>query len=272
MRTHRCHTRTAADKDHFRVGVFGKEFAERAGNRHFVARLEGPDIGRHDARGCIRHIRRRRGDTHVEHNNALLFRIVSHGISAKRGLFYFGNKAEEVKFIPVGPVLLGHVEVSIRHGVCRTINLDIPTRTERDALPFRNVQLELFNERGFVIVRDNFALPFFHAEDLLRQLNLHVLAHSDLTRQTAALFRFTLRDMRQFCWQNITASLFHRHTALSTGATAATGRRDKNPVAGERVKQLIPCRGTDLILRIVIDINDHIPGIHQLRTRCQDQP
>src|SRR5690606_16563948 len=90
--------------------------------------------------------------------------------------------------------------------------------------------------------------------------------------QTASLFRFTLRDMRHFRWQNITAALFDRHTALATGATAATGRRDKNPVAGERVKQLIPCRGTDLILRIVIDINDHIPGIDQRPTSRPAQP
>ena len=214
MRAHRGHTGTAADKDHFHVGIFGKELTERTGDRHFVAWLKGPDIRRHHARRCIRHIRRRRGDTHVEHDNALLFRIVSHGVSAQRRLFYFGNKAEEIEFVPVGPILLGHVEVGIRHGVRRTINLDIPARAERNALPFRNTQLKLFNERGFVIVRDNFALPFFNAEDLFRQLNLHVLAHRDLAGETAALFRFTLRDMRQFSRQDITAALFHRHTAL----------------------------------------------------------
>ena len=82
VRAHRGHTGTAADKHHFRVGIFGKELTERTGDRHFVTRLERPDVRRHDTRRCIRHIRWRRGDTHIEHDDALLFRVVSHRVGA----------------------------------------------------------------------------------------------------------------------------------------------------------------------------------------------
>ena len=105
----------------------------------------------------------------------------------------------------------------------RTLNLNVSPGAERHIFPFRYPQLELFDKGGLVIVRDNLALPFFHAEDLFRQLNLHVLAHRDLAGQTATLFRFTLRDMRQFRRQNIAAALFYRHAALSAGTAAAAG-------------------------------------------------
>ena len=78
VRTHRCHARATTDKDHFSLGLFSKELAKRTGDGHLISRFQGPDIRRHDARGCIRHIRRRRGDTHVEHNDALLVRVVGH--------------------------------------------------------------------------------------------------------------------------------------------------------------------------------------------------
>jgi hypothetical protein len=50
----------------------------------------------------------------------------------------------------------------------RAFDLNIAPRAERHHLPLRDPQLELFNESGFVIIGDNFALPFFHTEDFLR--------------------------------------------------------------------------------------------------------
>ena len=154
----------------------------------------------------------------------------------------------------------------------RTFNLDIAPRPERNALSFRHPQFKLFDKRGFVIVGDNFAFPFFNAENLLRQFNFHVLAHRDLTGQTAALFRLTLGDVRQLSGQNIATTFFHLYAALPTGATATAGRRDEDAVAGKRIQQFIAGWRADLVLRFIVDIDNDIAGIHQLRARHQNQP
>ena len=44
VRAHRGHAGTAADKDHFRVGIFREELPERTGDGHLIARLQGPDV------------------------------------------------------------------------------------------------------------------------------------------------------------------------------------------------------------------------------------
>ncbi|MNP26791.1 hypothetical protein D3C76_1196650 [compost metagenome] len=146
----------------------------------------------------------------------------------------------------------------------RAFDLNVAARAERHVFAIGNPQLQLFNEGGFVIVGDNFALPLFHAEDLLRQLNLHVLTHRHLAGQTTTLFRLTLADVRQFGRQDIAPALFDRDPALPARATAAAGRRDKNAIAREGVQQLVTRRGTDLLIRLVVNLNDHIAGVHQL--------
>lgn len=90
----------------------------------------------------------------------------------------------------------------------RTFNLNIAARAERHAFAFRDGQLQLFNESRFVIIGDNFTLPFFDAKNLFRQRDLHVLFHGDLTGQTAALFRLAFADMGKFGRQDITAPSF----------------------------------------------------------------
>ena len=66
---------TVADEYHFGIGIFGKEFAERAGDGYFVAGFERPDVGRHLSRRRIRYAWRRRSDTHVQHDDAFFFWI-----------------------------------------------------------------------------------------------------------------------------------------------------------------------------------------------------
>ena len=78
VRTHRRHTRTTADEDHFRIGVFGEEFAEGAGNGNFVAGFKVEDVAGHDAWLGFGDFRRRGGNTDVEHDDAFLVRVVGH--------------------------------------------------------------------------------------------------------------------------------------------------------------------------------------------------
>ncbi len=264
VRAHRRHPGAPADKDHFGVGLFGKELTKRTGDGDLITRFQRPDIRRHDPRRRIRYARRRRGDTHVEHDDALLFRVVGHGVGAQRRLFDLRDKAEQVEFIPVTAVFVRNVKVFVRDSMRRAFNLNVAARTERHIFAIGNAQLQLFNEGGFVIVGDNFTLPLFHAEDLLRQFNLHVLAHCHLTGQTTALFRLTLANVRQLGRQNIPAALFDRDPALPAGTAAAAGRRDKNAIAGKRVQQLVTCRGADLLIRLIVNLDDHIAGVHQL--------
>ena len=262
MRAHRCHPCPAADKHHLRLRFFGKELPKRPGDRHFITRLQRPDIRGHNPRRRIRHLRRRRGNTHVEHDDTLLFRIVSHGVGAQRWFFHVGDIAEKVKFIPVAAILVRNVKIGIGNLVWGAFDLNISAGAERNRVTVRHAQLQLLDKSGFVIIRDNFTLPLLNAKNLLRQLNFHVLLHRDLAGQTAALSRLTLGDMREFGRQNITAALFHRHPALAAGAAPAAGRRDEDSVAGERIQQLVTGRSTNLFIRFVIDFNDHVARVH----------
>ena len=106
----------------------------------------------------------------------------------------------------------------------RALNLNIAPGAERHAFSGRNGKLQLFNKRGFVIVRDNLTFPLLHAEHFVRQFDFHILTHGNLTGQTAALFGFALGNMRKLGRQNIAAALFHLHPALATGTTATAGR------------------------------------------------
>ena len=146
----------------------------------------------------------------------------------------------------------------------RAFDLNIAPRAERHHLPLRDPQLELFNESGFVIVRDNFTLPFFDAENLFRQFNLHVLLHRHLTGQTATGFGIPLGNMRKLGRQDIPAALFNSYPTLAAGAAAAAGGGDEDPVAGQRVQQFVTRRGADLFIRFVIDLNNHVARVHQL--------
>src|SRR5690554_6008985 len=79
MATHRRHTRTTADEDHFGIGVLGKEFAEGTHHCDLVARLHIEGIGRHQARWMVS-AWRWRGDTDVELEDTLFFGVVRHGV------------------------------------------------------------------------------------------------------------------------------------------------------------------------------------------------
>lgn len=105
----------------------------------------------------------------------------------------------------------------------RTLNLNVSPGAERNIFPFRHPKLQLFNKGGFVIIRDNLALPFFNAEDLFRQLNLHVLTHRDwqARRQPSFASRFVI--CASSVGKNIATALFYRHAALPAGTAAAAG-------------------------------------------------
>ena len=93
--------------------------------------------------------------------------------------------------------------------------MNIAAGAERNFFAFGNSKLEFFNERCFVVIGDDGAFPFFHAEYFFRYFDVHVGFNVDLTRQTAAFTRFAFADVGQFGWQNVAATAFHDNAALT---------------------------------------------------------
>ena len=135
---------------------------------------------------------RRGRDPHVQHDDAELFRIVRHGVGTDNRLVDLGLQLEDLEAIPVPAILLGNIEVLVLHVVSRGFDLDITTGAERHALPIGDLQLELLDEGGLVVIGDDGTVPLLHAEDLFRQLDVHVGTHGDLTGQTLAMTGFAL--------------------------------------------------------------------------------
>ena len=70
----------------------------------------------------------------------------------------------QIVFVPVFVIFLRNVEVFVGNGVRRGFDLDVAASAEGNFLAFGNGKLEFFNERGFVVVGDDGAFSFFHAE------------------------------------------------------------------------------------------------------------
>ena len=113
VRAHRRHARAAADEDHLVVGLAGEELAVGTGDDDLVARLQAEDVGRHQPGRHVRRARRRRGDAHVEHDDALLVRVVRHRVGAHHRLVDLRDVAPLVELVPVPAVLLLDVEVLV---------------------------------------------------------------------------------------------------------------------------------------------------------------
>ena len=73
--------------------------------------------------------------------------------------------------------------------------MDVAAGAERNFFAFWNGKLEFFNERGFVVIGDDGAFPFFYAEYFFRYFDVHISFNVDLTRQTAAFARFAFADV-----------------------------------------------------------------------------
>ncbi len=150
------------------------------------------------------------------------------------------------------------------HVVSWGFNLDITTGAERYALAIGDLQLELLDEGGLVIVGDNSTFPLLHPEDLFRQFDIHVGANGNLTGQTLAMTGFALADVIQFGRQNVAATGFHPYLALAAGATAATGGGDEDTAASQHAEQLATGWAGHSLGRVTIDADCHVARGHQL--------
>ena len=186
--THRRHARAAADEQHLPFGVLDEKFAVRARHRHLVARTEAVDIGGSDTRTHFLEtaafaVERRGGNAHVQHHNAVLRRMVRHRIGPHRRRGVLHPQPEKSHLFPVAAVRLVHLHPGEIDITGRYVNLDIAARTEVHRLPFRQLHHKLLDECGYIPVGQHLAFPLLDAEELLGNLDFHILAHLHLTEK-----------------------------------------------------------------------------------------
>lgn len=134
-------------------------------------------------------------------------------------------------------IFLGNVEVFVGNGVRRGFDLNVAAGAERNFFAFGNGKLEFFNERCFVVVGNDGAFPFFHAEHFFGYFDVHVGFDIDLAGQTAAFACFAFADVGQLGRQNVAAAAFHDNAALSARTAATAGGGDKDALAGKRAQE-----------------------------------
>ena len=134
--------------------------------------------------------------------------------------------------VPVLAEFLLDVEILELDFIGRTFQLDIAAGTEVHFLAFRQFQHQFLDEGGDVVVGDDLALPLLDAEELLGNLDFHVLLHRHLAGQAPALPLLAVGEVGLFRGQHGTAAFQHLALALRAGTAAATGGRQENAIVG----------------------------------------
>ena len=156
----------------------------------------------------------------------------------------------------------------------RGFDLNVAAGAEWDFFAFGNGKLEFFNERGFVVVGDDGAFPFFHAEHFFRYFDVHVGFDVDLAGQTAAFACFAFADVGQLGRQNVAAAAFHDNAALSARTTSTAGGGNEDALTGKCTQQF--AAGGHSQLFFIIDFDGDVALAHQLgfgkqNHQCQSQ-
>mmetsp|Transcript_22909 Transcript_22909/g.38425 ORF Transcript_22909/g.38425 Transcript_22909/m.38425 type:complete len:270 (+) Transcript_22909:1372-2181(+) len=220
---HRRHPGSTPNENHLFVCIACKELAKRTGDCYLVTWFQVKDVGRHLTGWNTLAARRWRCHAHVQHNKAFFIRIVCHGIGAFNRLGNRGFKLPQVKLVPILMVLFFDCEVLVAQFVSRRFDLNVATSAEVHILTFGQFQHKVFDEGCDVFVGAHSTLPLFYAKHLFWHLDVHVLLHSNLTRQTVAASGLALGDVAFLGWQNRPATGMHTHLTLRAGAATATG-------------------------------------------------
>src|SRR5690554_4010851 len=109
------------------------------------------------------------------------------------------------------------------HFVGTDFQLNVTPGTEVDTLPFRNFEYQLFDERGNVMVGNNFTFPLFDAEELGSHFDLHILLYRHLARQPPMIFGLTHREVTGLGGQHCPAAVHDLTLTLGAGTAASAG-------------------------------------------------
>ena len=108
----------------------------------------------------------------------------------------------QVKFVPVFAVLLGHVKLGVFKLVRWRFDLYVSAGAKVHVFAGRQLEYQLFNKGGDVVVGAHFACPLLNAEYFLGHLNFHVLLNRHLAGQAVTHGGFALADVALLGGQN----------------------------------------------------------------------
>ena len=248
------------------VRIFRKqELTVRTADPHLVAWLAREHVGRGDARRHRQHledtlrlaaVERRRRDTDVELDDVLLGRIRSHGVGTDRRHGVLVLEVEETVLLPVGAVDRIHVHVGEIDVVDRDVDLDVFTALELDVLAFRQLDRELLDEGGHVLVGDDLALELLDAEGGVGHLDLEIVLDLHLAAEAPVVGDLLAGEEADLRGEDASAALEHLALALAAVALAAAGRRKEDLLLGERVEERAALRDVEHLLAVVdIDLD-----------------
>ena len=225
--TQRSHTCTTTDPHHFVLRIQNRvEVTVRSTHGHLVTWLQRKDVRRsdtrhhiHKARSLILRFERRSSDTYSQHDAVTLSRIVGHRISTDGRFVVAALQAEQTEFLPCRKIFVTDqalVDVLIIiHREGRNLDLGIRTRHKVHVFARRQSHDKLFDKRSHVLVRDHLALPLFHTQDRLVDLDRHILFHLHLASEAPVIGLFFTREETGFGRQNLATAFEHLATALS---------------------------------------------------------
>ena len=149
----------------------------------------------------------------------------------------------------------------------RALDLDIATGAERDAFTLWQLEHELLDEGGDVVVRADFARPALHAEDLVRNLDFHVLLDLHLAGEAASLAGFAAIDVPRLRREDRAATFADCDLADAAGSLSTTGGGNEDLIVGQRVEQRATGGRRKRLVRIAINEDGDVTALHEARAR-----
>ena len=224
------------------------EVSIRPTHYYLVTRFQRKDIRRSDTRHYIHksgtlffRLERRGSDTYSQHDTVTFCRIVGHRVSTDCFLFILTFQAQQTEFLPCRQIFftdqaLINVLIII-HWEFRYLDLCVRTRDKVHVFAFRQCHDKLFDKCSHILVGDHFALPLFHAEYRLVNLDSHVTLHFHLTAQTPVVLLLFTTEVRNFRRQDFAATFEYLTFALSARTLTTTSGWQEYTVYGQRIKQ-----------------------------------
>ncbi len=162
-------------------------------------------------------------DPDIELHHPLLLWIVRHGISADNSFIDDRLQLEETEAFPVATILVPDIKVRIFDMVRRAFELHVATRPEIHVFSLGQSQRQFLDEGRHIGIGYHRTLPLLDAENLVRNLDLHILFDRSLAAQAPAFCGLPAIKMCFFGGQHRTPAL--GDDALALGAGAATAAR-----------------------------------------------
>ncbi len=137
----------------------------------------------------------------------------------------------------------------------RDVDLDVSAGFEVDLFPGGQLQNKLLDKIGHAVIGFNLADPFFGLKHLRWHFNLHVLLYRHLAGQPVALTALPFGNVGQFRRQDVAAALVHLYQALTAGAAAAAGRRNKDTLVCQTSQQFAAGLGNQFLFLVDHHLN-----------------